>query len=108
MTNEEIEQKAREASTWCSCENCLKELVDFARSLVSQAYEEAINAACPLCAQGEEILHSSLIGYCHNVAVPVPAVFVSGDWHNGKEVCPASAIRALIDSLVQEPVSSSQ
>lgn len=79
---------------------------DAARKLVSRAYEEAIKLTCKLCAQGEEVLHSSLIGYCHNVAMPLPAVSVAGDWHNGKEICPASKIHVLKDSLASSPPPS--
>lgn len=117
MTNEEVSTKIGEVLERFSFSNChritersgvgsvqvdestdsedlKRELVEGVGTLVAQAYEEAMKAMCISCADGSPMRDETF---------HVPPVPVGRDIYY---LCEAKPIRALKDSLVQEPVSS--
>jgi hypothetical protein len=79
------------------------------RALVSQAYEEAARAECRYCRYGLPV--EAVSGSATNDLIPLGETYylhrADGAYIHGDMRCESHNIRALKDSLVQEPVSSS-
>lgn len=101
MTNEEIENKVAEAANKLLLARRLSPeqieaeteviLLDFAASIVSQAYEEAARAECYLCNRGIPTYPHPRVGWAMHAGVD----------DADATLCKASMIRSLKDSLVE-------
>lgn len=100
MTNEEIQEKAKDLYTKRMDWPTVQEIARSMSELVSQAYDEAIKAVCPWCHAEwtpEKKFSEATPYWTHHTGWPGSAKY---------EYCPASNIRTLRDSLAAKTSSA--